>query len=536
MSYADLLAATRTNITALRTLQASAGRSQTRLATGQRYTRLSENPRAQFDAREMRGRADYLERIVEGYSRPQRAIEAASAGIAAITGLVGQLETLARRIEEAEPASVGTPASPGTPATGPQTLTVYSKQINLDGQGNVVAGDAKIVAENAVLGPWNQTRFSASQIRDDIFVNGTRAYVPHISEPMSSYAPGDKDNRIDRIRISATDGVTTLSHDFYIGHANDVTMAYLNGDLAAGSDDVYTVRHLVQGINRELGGFLRAEVTANGRIAFEAAGDFSMELIERSPGPGSPTNPWDSLINLFGTVDAAGDGDMSTGLGTFEFAAGTGSAANYDTSATADGNYAIAFDPGTRPVGGFAAITPGTSASEATGLLREWDALIRQIEEIVLDAEYEGLNLLLGGESLQLSERNDAARLSLGTLSATTEGLGLSRSDADFSSPAAIADRIAELRGGLETLGTMGSILASASAIIDARETFSARMGGVLEDGADALTLVDSNEESARLLATQTRMELASSALSLTAQTKPFLLQYAVGFRSGESV
>ena len=526
MTISGLQAAARNNIAALGTLNASLGRSQTRLATGQRYAGVVENPAAVFDARDMRGRSEHLQTIVDGYARPRGAIAAASSGLDAISGLVGQLETLARRIEQAAPADIGTPATPPTPASGPQTLTVYSKQINLDGQGNVVAGDAKTVAERAILGPWQANQFLAGQIKDDIFTNNARAYVPHVTSRESTYTPAQKNTRVDRIRVTATDGTTTTSHDFYIGHASDRTMAELDADLSAGSDDVYTVKHLVQGINRELGGFLRAEVTANGRIQFEAAGDFSAELIEKSPGPGTSTKPWDSLINLFGTVDAGGDGDVTTGLDTFEFSAGTGSAANYDNSASADGNYAITFDPGTRPTGGFTAVVPGTPGSEATGLLKEWDALVDQIEQVGRDAGYDGLNLLLDGDTIRLSERSGAARLSLGGLSASVSALGIARSAADFSTPTAIADRLGELRGATDRLKAMGQIVSSASAIVDAREDFSLDLREVLETGADKLTLVDPNEESARLLATQTRIELASSALAISSRTRPFLLQH----------
>ncbi len=537
MTTAILSATARTNITALRTLQAGLGQSQTRLATGQRYSGLVENPAAIFDARGLRARSDTLQAVVDQYARPRGAIEAASSGIAAITGLVGELETLARRIERATPAEMGTPAVTPTPATGPQTLTVYSKQINLDGNGAIVAGDAKIVAERAILGPWQQNQFANSTVKDDIFTNNARAYVPHVSQNGSA-GGGDytslnqKNSRVDRIRVTATDGTTTVSHDFYIGHATkpgvDLEADYLPLDpldlldLTADSS-VYTIKQLVQGISHELGGYLRAEVTANGRIQFEAAGDFRIELIERSPNPSSPTKPWDSLTNLLGEIQPGSDGDMTTDLDKFEFATGPGSSANIGAGNDA-GNYEIAFDPGQRPVGGFAASTPGTPGSAATGLLKEWDELVEQIGQIVADSGFDGVNLLEGGASIQLSERSDADRFSLGSLSATLSALGIPRSDAGFSDADAISARLSELSGARDRLEAMGGILASASAVVDARERFSTRLMVTLDDGADDLTLADPQAESARMLATQTRIELASSALALSSGVRPFIL------------
>ncbi|MEM7565692.1 MAG: hypothetical protein AAF321_00505 [Pseudomonadota bacterium] len=545
MSIATLSAVARTNISAMRTLSEGLGQAQVRLATGQRYSGLLENPAAVFDARGMRGRSDTLQSVVDQYARPRGAIQAASSGLSAVTGLVGQLETLARRIEQATPAEIGTPATPATPGSGPQTLISYSKQINLDGNGNVVAGDAKTVAERAILGPWQENQFANGTVKDDIFTNNARAYVPHVSQNGSAgggdyTSLGQKNGRVDRIRVTATDGTTTISHDFYIGHATkpgvDLEADYTPldpldpNDLSADSS-VYTIKQLVQGISHELGGYLRAEVTANGRIQFEAAGDFTLELIERSPNPSSPTKPWDSLTNLLGDIHV-GDGDMTTDLDTFEFATGPGSSANIGTGNNA-GNYEIAFNPGQRPTGGFSAVTPATPGSDATGLLAEWEALVGQIEQVVADSGFDGVNLLRGGESIQLSERYDADRFSLGSLSASLSALGISRSDADFSTPAAISERLDELTGARERIGAMGYILSSASGVVDAREAFSTRMMATLEDGADDLTLADPNAEAARMLAYQTRLDLAASALSLGAQTKPFLLTHYESFGGG---
>ena len=47
----------------------------------------------------------------------------------------------------------------------------------------------------------------------------------------------------------------------------------------------------------------------------------------------------------------------------------------------------------------------------------------------------------------------------------------------------------------------------------------------VLEEGADKLTLADMNEESANILALQTRQNLATNALSLASQANQAILK-----------
>ena len=46
-----------------------------------------------------------------------------------------------------------------------------------------------------------------------------------------------------------------------------------------------------------------------------------------------------------------------------------------------------------------------------------------------------------------------------------------------------------------------------------------------LEEGADKLTLADPNEEGAKMLALQTRMQLGVNSLSLAAQAQQSVLQ-----------
>ncbi|HZD92325.1 MAG TPA: hypothetical protein VE224_19695, partial [Pseudolabrys sp.] len=57
------------------------------------------------------------------------------------------------------------------------------------------------------------------------------------------------------------------------------------------------------------------------------------------------------------------------------------------------------------------------------------------------------------------------------------------------------------------------------------REQFMKQMISTLQTGADDLTLADSNQEGADLLALQTREQLSSTALSLAAQSSQSVLR-----------
>ena len=57
------------------------------------------------------------------------------------------------------------------------------------------------------------------------------------------------------------------------------------------------------------------------------------------------------------------------------------------------------------------------------------------------------------------------------------------------------------------------------------RQDFTKAMINTLNNGADSLTLADSNEEGANLLALQTRQQLSTTALSLAAQADQNVLR-----------
>ena len=60
---------------------------------------------------------------------------------------------------------------------------------------------------------------------------------------------------------------------------------------------------------------------------------------------------------------------------------------------------------------------------------------------------------------------------------------------------------------------------------VQIRQDFTQAMINTLTTGADGLTLADSNEEGANLLALQTRQQLSTTALSLAAQADQNVLK-----------
>lgn len=88
----------------------------------------------------------------------------------------------------------------------------------------------------------------------------------------------------------------------------------------------------------------------------------------------------------------------------------------------------------------------------------------------------------------------------------------------------AINNSITEVEDAVSKLRNMASVFGNNYSIVENREEFTENLINVLEEGADKLTLADMNEESANMLALQTRQQLAINSLSLASQAAQSVL------------
>ena len=103
------------------------------------------------------------------------------------------------------------------------------------------------------------------------------------------------------------------------------------------------------------------------------------------------------------------------------------------------------------------------------------------------------------------------------SLAALTAGDFDVNGDVDLSSPTSTPRSARCVR----RLPTFGSNLTT----VQIRQDFTKNMVNTLQTGADSLVLADTNEEGANLLALQTRQQLSTTALSLSAQADQAVLR-----------
>ena len=98
----------------------------------------------------------------------------------------------------------------------------------------------------------------------------------------------------------------------------------------------------------------------------------------------------------------------------------------------------------------------------------------------------------------------------------------------NFNSDAVETSINASLKAANEAIDTLrgySSDFGNSYSIVQTREEFTTNLINVLEEGADKLTLADMNEESANMLALQTRQQLAINSLSLASQAAQSVLR-----------
>lgn len=167
-----------------------------------------------------------------------------------------------------------------------------------------------------------------------------------------------------------------------------------------------------------------------------------------------------------------------------------------------------------------------TANAARTSLQADYNELLTQISQLAADASFNGINLL-DGDTLAVTFNEDgSSSLTIAGVTFDAAGLGLSAQAGDgFQLDANINAAITALDAATTTLRTQASAFGSKLSIVQARQDFTKNLINVLQVGADNLTLADTNEEGANLLALQTRQSLSTTSLSMAAQADQNVLR-----------
>jgi flagellin-like hook-associated protein FlgL len=174
----------------------------------------------------------------------------------------------------------------------------------------------------------------------------------------------------------------------------------------------------------------------------------------------------------------------------------------------------------------------GTHAASATvpvtvaSLQAQYNSLRTQMGQIVSDANYNGTNLLAGGNmNVAFSAAGSGMTVSGVQFDPTASSPDITLSAANWTGSGAITSSANELDAVLATLRGQTQAFGTNVATIKARQEFTGAMIGALSAGAGNLTNADMNTESANMLALQTRNQMSISALSMAMQAQNSILK-----------
>jgi flagellin-like hook-associated protein FlgL len=169
-----------------------------------------------------------------------------------------------------------------------------------------------------------------------------------------------------------------------------------------------------------------------------------------------------------------------------------------------------------------------TDTTVQTSLSQQYTAILGQIGQLASDSGFNGINLLDSAGSADLVLTLNESASSTVTITAvdfSANGLSISNAANNWSTTASLDAASADLTAALTTLRSQSQAFGSSLSTVQVRQDFTKAMINTLEMGADDLTLADSNEEGANLLALQTRQQLSTTALSLASQASQAVLR-----------
>jgi flagellin-like hook-associated protein FlgL len=167
----------------------------------------------------------------------------------------------------------------------------------------------------------------------------------------------------------------------------------------------------------------------------------------------------------------------------------------------------------------------GSVNATRTSLATQYNQVLAQIDQLSTDSGFNGVNLL-AGQSLQVVFNvSRTSSLVLQGVTFNSAGLGISQAASNFQTNTSLANASSQLTASLTSLQNQAASFGTNLSVIQIRQSFTSATINTLQTGASNLTLADTNQEGANLLALQTRQSLAETALSLAAQSQNSVLR-----------
>jgi flagellin len=176
-------------------------------------------------------------------------------------------------------------------------------------------------------------------------------------------------------------------------------------------------------------------------------------------------------------------------------------------------------------IGHSAGTTNYTANATRANLAAQFDSLRTQIDQAAQDAGFNGINLLAGSSLTLTFNETGSSQMTVAGSTITSANLSVSASANNWQNDSDVNAALTAINNAIDSLEATTTTFSSMATVISARSEFNASMIDTLNTGADLLTENDPNEDSAMLLALQTRQQIAATTLALVQDSQATALK-----------
>ena len=473
MSDVNLSKAVRSNLLSLQSTAANMAMTQERLATGLKVNSALDNPTNFFTAASLNSRAGDMGNLLDSMSNGIKTIEAADNGLTSITKTVETMQSTLRQARQDKSFHTASYSVNTALTTG-----------NISFSGGAVGS----------------TAVNVSLIKTE---KTTAAPIPPVALLDNGKQFTISDGTTATLDITLSTGDTT---DTIVNKINAATTTAGNGIVAKNDNGSIVLTSQANAAITVATGTVPGGHTVLGFGADADVAKTADELV-------SVIN---STVSLQGKIRASNDNNKLRieNLST--------------TDLDVDGVSALGMIDGLST--GVSSIDPNKVRKN---LVTQFNELRDQLDKFADDASFNGINLLRGDKLKLTFNETGTSTIDIQAkdedgnptaINNTTLGIDFAI-NSDFDSDTTLDAKLGTLSDALGKLRSQSSAFGSNLSIVQNRTDFTKNMINPLETGAANLTLADTNEEAANLLALQTRQQLSSTALSMASQSDQAVLR-----------
>lgn len=569
-----LTASMRSNLLSLKNTQKLFDSTQDKLSTGYKVNSAMDNPSSYFTAQSLNARADDLSTLLDSIGQAISTLQTADQGITSLQDFVAQAKSIANSARDTANVSakvtssikfdVDNLKSQKVIGEAVPNMTAADTMVIRYGDSTKLTGTVNVKEDTTLKGlKLNELEAGDASIKIDgkeyqIVTKDAAGDAVTENKMVTGYA---KDSVFEVVSVGAS---ATVGNKIYTmkdvdGNEFTVDMAtvadLVAGDFAtAGADFGTTVSEdgkttVTTATFTEAGAAAKGSAATTIYVKSDATIKEFAEVLETMIG----TKVFDASVEdsnlVFKTLDTTSlevtgkiaenlgmDAGVEISLATDETAeslrqkinAQEGLSADFDDKGrlvvkSAEGDDLVISGALADKLGISGAATNGSN--ERATYAKQFDSVLKQIDELVQDTSYKGINLLKGDNLTVVFNESRTSTLELKGVTFDSTGLGFTASKNEWISTDDIDESLDQITKATSMLRAQASEFGQNLSTVQIREDFTENMINNLTTGADKLTLADANEEAANLLALQTRQSLATNSLSLASQSAQSVLQ-----------